>query len=182
MLEIFFGHDYIRYYLTDLKGEVLLYGINTTIATVLLALTSFVFFLSYRHESEGDKTSKMSLFFLFQAIIFGYLALDERFMLHERIGYVLGIHDSIILLLVGVAELAVLFYFKQISMSILKINKYILIAALGFLIMIIVDVFGASRGFLRLSTEDLFKLWAIFFLFQYAMEFYWNLKLAKQEK
>ena len=124
----------------------------------------------------------MKMFFLLQAIIFGYLALDERFMLHERIGFVLGIHDAILLLMVGVAELAVLYFFKQIGFSILKINKFILLAAVGFLIMLVIDAFGASRGFLRLSAEDLLKLWAIFFLYQYAMQLYWNLKLVKQEQ
>ena len=180
-LEILYGHDHVRYYVTDLKGEVYLYGINTTLSTILLALTSFTFYLSYRHEKGDNESTEMSRFFLIQALIFAYLALDERFMLHERIGYVLGIHDSFPLLAVALAELGLLIYYKQLSFSFKNINKFLILAAIGFTIMMTVDVFGASKGFLRLSAEDLFKLWAIFFLLQYALEFYWGLKLKKHK-
>lgn len=179
LLESLYGQDYIRLYMTDLEGDVLLYGINTTISMTLLAFTALIFYLCYVHERTSNRSSEESKFFLLQCLIFVYLAIDERFLLHERIGYVLGIHDAFPLLFVGMAELFLLLRFRQIRLFPLQVHKYVILAGIGFVLMMTLDVFAPSRAFLRLSAEDLFKLWAVFFLFRYAMDFYTKLKLKK---
>jgi hypothetical protein len=173
MIEYCFGHDYVRYYLEDLKGPVLLWGLNTTITTVLLVIISYNFILTYIFARGIKKTDKhFRFYFVFQAALFLYLAIDERFMLHERIGYVLGIHDAFPLLLIGLAELVVLLFFKELHINTLKWNSYLVLGAISFAIMIFIDSYAPSRAVFRISLEDLFKLWGIFFLFCYSCNVY----------
>lgn len=167
--ELYGGQDYVRHYVSDIDGEVLLYGINTTLSTIILSITSYTFVICYLMQN-GTKVIERNWHFFFasQAIIFAYLAMDERFMLHERIGYVLGIHDSIPLLFLAVVEFVLLYNFGELTRRRSKEFKSLMAAAICFSIMIIIDAFGPSKGLLRLSLEDLFKIWAVFFLFRYS--------------
>lgn len=173
LIELYLGHDYVRHYLTDMKGPVLLWGLHTTITTVLLLIISYNFILTFLFAKGIDGTNKQfKFYFVIQAVLFLYLAMDERFMLHERIGYVLGIHDAFPLMSVGVVELAVLFYFKELQIYSIKWNSPLVLGAICFAIMVIIDVFAPQRALLRISFEDLFKLWGIFFLFRYSCNVY----------
>ena len=44
--EFLYGQSYVRNYLTDIKGPVFFFGINTTITTFLLWLIAFIYFLN----------------------------------------------------------------------------------------------------------------------------------------
>lgn len=169
LLEYNYGQDHVRHYLTDSQGPVLLFGIHTTITTILLSITSYNFLLCY-FFAKDTKVEKIDykLFFISQSILFLYLALDERFMLHERIGFVLGIRDAYPLLLVAIAEAFLLLYFKEIRIASIKWKSTLVMGAVCFSIMVIIDTFAPLNSPLRLSFEDLFKLWGIFFLFKYS--------------
>ena len=172
-IEYKLGQNYVRHYLTDLKGPVLLFGIHTTITTVLLSIISYQFVLTYCFAKGINESNKrFKFFFLFQAVLFLILAFDDRFMLHERIAYVLGFHDAIPLLILAFSELAVLLYFKEIKLKAIKWNSPLILGSICFAIMIIIDVFAPLHSTMRLSIEDLFKLWGIFFLFNYACKTY----------
>lgn len=171
--ELLFGQDYVRKYLTDIKGDVIFFGINTTLTTLFLALTAYNFFLCAMSCKKTDKSRKDLLsFFIVQSILFLFLALDERFMVHERIGFLLGFEDAYLLGLIGVFELVLLYRSKEIYWA-GKLKSYALyLGGLLFGVMLIIDAFGADKGLLRLSFEDLSKTWAIFFLFIYSFETY----------
>ncbi|NNK87103.1 MAG: hypothetical protein HKO90_02360 [Flavobacteriaceae bacterium] len=171
-LEYAYGQDYLRYYVTDIDGEVLLYGINTTVSTILLVLTAYNFYLCFDALKSEDSIKSYRVFYLLQTLIFLYLALDERFMLHERIGYVLGIHDSFPLLTIGLAELGVLFYFREVGVKGGKYAGQLFLIGLLFTAMVIIDAFAPSKGLFRLASEDLLKLWAVYFLFRYSLSHY----------
>lgn len=171
-LEYAFGQDHLRHYVTDIDGEVLLYAINTTLSMILLALTAYNFYLCFDHfKSRSNKNSEW-VFYLLQSLIFLYLALDERFMLHERIGYVIGFHDSIPLLMVAVAELGVLYYFRETAFKDQSFKTILFISGVLFALMLFVDAFAPSRALFRLAAEDLLKLWAVYLLFRYSLKHY----------
>ena len=168
--ELLYGQQHVRQYLTDIKGDVHLYAINTTLTTLFLVLIAYNFFLCIMYGRKNEK-SHLPLFVI-QALIFIYLAMDERFMLHEGIGYYLGINDAFLLGAIGVTELIVLYYYKELKFewTIKSVSLYL--GGMFFGIMVLIDAFGSADGKLRLSLEDLSKTWAIFFLFIYSFEFY----------
>lgn len=169
VLEFNYGQDYARHYLTDAKGPVLFYGIHTIITTVLLCIISYNFILCYFFAQKTKRDGlEFKWFFISQSLVFLYLAIDDRFMLHERIAYVLGISDAIPLLVLAIIEAVLLVYYKQISLGAIKWNSAIILGSICFSIMIIIDTFAPLNGILRLSFEDLFKLWGIFFLFRFS--------------
>ena len=83
--EFLFGQLHVRQYLTDIKGDVILFGINTTFTTLFLVLIAYNFFLCTVNYKKSEKS--FLPFFIFQTALFLFLAMDERFMIHERIGY-----------------------------------------------------------------------------------------------
>lgn len=168
--ELLYGQQHVRQYLTDIKGDVHLYAINTTLTTLFLVLIAYNFFLCIMYGRKNEK-SHLPLFVI-QALIFIYLAMDERFMLHEGIGYYLGINDAFLLGAIGLTELIVLYYYKELKFewTIKSVSLYL--GGMFFGIMVLIDAFGSADGKLRLSLEDLSKTWAIFFLFIYSFEFY----------
>jgi hypothetical protein len=173
-LEYSFGADHIRHYLTDIKGPVFFYGIQTTVTTVLLSITSYNFILSYVFAKQITMRSSRNLrfFFLSQAILFLYLAIDERFILHESIGGFIGFNDALILLLIAFVQLVVFMYFKDFIKTLIYWNSPLVLGSICFVIMIIIDGFVPRDTNLRLSFEDLFKLWGIFFFFRYSYSVY----------
>jgi hypothetical protein len=172
-LESKFGQDYVRHYLTDLKGPVLFYGIQTTITTVLLVIISYNFILTYFFAKNIPTHPKnFKLFFLSQALVFLFLAVDERFMIHERIAFVLKIHDAIPLLGIAVFQLLIFIYYRVYCKTLIYWNSPIVLGSICFAVMILIDAFAPLNAGLRLSFEDLFKLWGIFFFFRYSCKIF----------
>ena len=163
------GQSAVRHYVTDIDATGLFYGINTTISTVLLVLCAYNFWLCFRVSSIGPNHSFPAIFYLLQILVFTYLALDERFMLHERAAFVLGFHDGILLVTVGLFQLFVLYKFEALKKDSPGF-KLLLTSAILFAIMLLIDAAGDSIRPLRLSIEDLCKLWAIFVLFLYSLK------------
>lgn len=172
-LELISGQQYVREYLDDIKGEVIFYGINTTINTILLTIISYTFILCKVNYMQLNKGKKSFLpFLVLQFTVFLYLAIDERFIVHERIGYILGIADEYLLVLIGVFELIILYKWNELNWT-NNLKSYALyFGGLFFGIMILIDYFGGQNTIMRLSLEEISKTWAIFFLFIYSLEFY----------
>ena len=101
-IEFLFGQPHVREYLTDIKGDVILFGINTTLTTLFLVLIAYNFMLCTVNYKKSEKSEKSFLpFFVLQTALFLYLAMDERFRIHERIGRHLGLDDAFVLASIG---------------------------------------------------------------------------------
>lgn len=172
-LEFRFGQEYVRHYLTDLKGPVFFYGIQTTITTVLLVIISYNFVLTYFFAKNiPSKPGNFRLFFLAQTLIFLFLAIDERFMIHERLAFFLNIHDAIPLLTIAAFQLLIFLYYRDYCKSLVYWSSPIVLGSICFAVMIAIDTFAPLHADLRLSFEDLFKLWGIFFFFRYSCKLF----------
>ena len=181
MLEMQFGQTYVRQYLSDIEGDVVFFAVNTTLTTVFLVLIAYNFILCLIfHGKEKRMDQKLFLFLVCQSLLFLFLAMDERFMIHERIGYYLGFNDAYLLASIGIFELALLFSFEQLRWQRTLKTYALYLGGFFFGIMILIDAFGATNAVLRLSFEDLAKTWAIFFLFIYSFEFYKHKQAEKK--
>lgn len=178
IVELRFGQDYVRNYLTDIKGPVFFFGINTTLTTFLLWLTAFIYFLSSKTLKRIDAGNKRVFYYQLQTMLFAYLGCDERFLLHEKAGVFLKINDALILFFIGLVELLILIKVGKILKYEFKYLKYLFLAGIFFSLMIFVDGLLPSKLLLRLSFEDLFKFWAIGFLFMFSYQEY-NSELKK---
>jgi hypothetical protein len=123
---------------------------------------------------EKDRGKKACLFYTSQIALFIYLGLDERFMFHERIGIFLGINDVLILLLCGIVEIGLLAYLGDLEKRPKRVQQYLYLGAMFFAGMAFIDAFLPDRMILRLSFEDLSKIWGIVFLFMFAFEILCN--------
>ena len=164
----------LRHYVSDVTSDVAsartrhpapLYAVNTSLSMVLLAGAGTLFLLSVRIA----ETRKRRAFFWTQAAFFFYLALDERFQVHEKVGVALGrIQDAWLLVALGIAELVVLFTIGRNALR----DGWTLgwLAAAGFMfgVMSFADAFLPSEMRFRLALEDLSKTWAVAFFFAFA--------------
>jgi len=164
-----FSQSGIRLYVTDIKGDVFLYAIHTTLNMSLLWGTALLFLVSLQCIDKY----KEKLFFYFalsQIVLFVYLGFDERFLIHELVGRVLGINDAYFLLLIACTEAVILAFFGQLSQKSAKTLLFLGLASILFLIMILIDAKFPAKMQFRLSFEELTKLWASLFLFLFAWE------------
>ncbi len=151
------SQETVRPYFTDIEGDVLFYAVNTTLSSFLLAGTALllVFAASVVRESEG----KQQAFFLSQAMMFAFLAFDDRFLLHERIGYRLGVEDHFVMAVWAAAEIALLALFCRPAYVTAQMARLFGAGAGFFVVMFAIDAFIEADLPLRLSVEDLAKTW-----------------------
>ncbi len=169
----------VRIYVTDIRGDIFLYGIHTTLNMALLWGTALLFFISLQCIDKN----KEKLFFYFaisQVVLFTYLGFDERFLVHEMLGRILGVNDAYLLLLIGCAELIILATLGQLSQQSRKILTFLVLASVLFFIMVIIDAKFPANMRLRLSLEELAKFWSSLFLFLFAWE--WLMQKIKALK
>jgi hypothetical protein len=161
------SEDYVRQYFTDIKGDVAFYAVNTSISAFLLAATGLVFVLCIPIMNEKTLASER-IFIYTQIFVFFYLAIDDRFQIHDAKG--LPFRGEYLFLLVGFIEGVVLLFYAKILEQDWKIKRPLFVAAVLFCIMFVIDIYGDKMHlYLRLSFEDLCKTWAnvFFFLFSY---------------
>jgi hypothetical protein len=161
------SEEYVRQYFTDIKGDVAFYAVNTSISAFLLASTGLIFILCTTFFSSKTSFSE-KIFIYTQIVTFFYLAIDDRFQVHDAKG--LPFRGEYIFLLVGFIEGVVLLFYGKILQQEWKIKTPLFIAGVFFCIMFVIDIYGEKLGVpLRLSVEDLCKTWAnvFFFLFAY---------------
>lgn len=102
--------------------------------------------------------------------MFTYLGFDDRFMFHEKVSYRLGIDDHYILL--AAAALEVFFLWRLAGAPVLRsrAGTYLALGVLFFGIMLFIDACLPHEMVLRLSLEDLAKMWGTVFFFRFAWE------------
>lgn len=172
LIELLLGQGAVRHFFTDITSpknpSVMFYAINTTLTVFLLWATALLFII--RCVVDSGVLKKERFFFVSQSVIFFVLGVDDRFLIHEQIGQKTGIEDAFILLAIGVMELGFLFTLGRELLRKPAILFPLLFGGGFFFIMVVIDAFVPSRTPLRLSAEDLTKLWACFCLFLYG----WN--------
>jgi len=159
------SQDEVRIYLSDIIGEERFYAVNTTICVTLLASTALLFIVALRLLGPVALLNTVRLFFVSQILVFGYLAFDDRFRVHEWLGEKLETADHYYLLLVAAAEFLFLLTIGRSQIQRGKSRLWLTLAAAFFVLMIGVDALAPEDGFLRLSIEDLAKTWGCFFSF-----------------
>lgn len=160
------SQDHVRQYFTDIEGDVLFYAVNTTLSVFLLAGAALLMAFAAL-GGGGNRVGGSRRFLLTQAAMFGLLAFDDRFQLHERIGYRLGVGDHYVMLAWAVGELALLGLFCR-PRHVTRGMAALFVAGGGwFAVMMAFDALMPHDMVLRLSIEDLAKAWgsAMFFGF-----------------
>ncbi|MEM7199824.1 MAG: hypothetical protein AAF628_06135 [Planctomycetota bacterium] len=160
------SQDVARLYMTDIEGPVRFYAINTTLSVFLLGATGLLFLVcSLCHE---DREPRAVWFYLSQWAVFGYLAFDDRFKVHESIGWRLEIGDHFVLLSVVALEVALVFRYREILRPIPWAREFLLGGTVLTGVMFIFDALVPHDMVLRLSIEDLAKSWAAFLFLCFA--------------
>ena len=92
-LELKNGTEYVRGYFSDIKAGAdyplpftMLYGVNTSLSVVVLLSVALLFLVCIGARHGVQKHPKQNVFEWFQVVFFIYLAFDERFMVHEKLG------------------------------------------------------------------------------------------------
>ena len=182
-LEIRVSQEFVRNFFTDIEGSVHFYAVNTSLSVCLLLSTAVIFAASLASVYHTTNNRRQILFYRSQILFFGYLALDDRFLIHEKIRYILNTNDIFILLTLGIVEILLIVILGDYNGWNNKIRNNLIRAAFCFAIMVAIDTFYPSQMVPRLSLEDLSKTWANTFLFLFSWEiFKHNIFLLKKEK
>lgn len=171
--------DFVRIFFTDIgmpykegafaraDGHIG-YGLNTSLSCFFFSSAGVVMmFAALAGRSPFDQGD---LLFLLQGSIFIYLAADDRFLIHERVGRQLGIYSSLVVFFAIVINATIyalyarLGYFNQAMILRLAVAGSIAVLATG------VDFFMPLDFPVRLSVEDLLKVWAAFCFLLFAWE------------
>lgn len=175
-LEWFYGQTVVRHIFSDIQAssELLpdaLYGLNTSFSVGLLWGTAVLFAVAWRC-TRLTQNNWIAWFFMSQTLFFLALGLDDRLMLHEKIGSKLPIaEDATLILGLGLIELGLLWWFGFLRWRNLNRAHYLLyLAAIFFACMVSIDGLLPRAIPLRLSLEDLSKVWASVCLFLFAWE------------
>ncbi|MEK8016800.1 MAG: hypothetical protein VSS75_008025 [Candidatus Parabeggiatoa sp.] len=163
------SQPYVRQFVTDIQGEVFFYAINTTLSVFLLWATALLFGVCLLCIDKV-KQPQAYWFYISQIILFIYLGCDERFLIHETMGKWLGRNDAYLLLGLGFIEIGLLAWLGDLRNKPKMARYFLYSAALFFAIMFVIDATFPSRLVLRLSIEELTKLWADICLILFAWE------------
>jgi hypothetical protein len=167
-VEVKTSQDFVRNFFTDVQGDIPFYAVNTTLTVFLIWSTSLMFQVNLALLSVKKINTNQVLFYRSQACFFCYLGFDERFLIHERIGYLLGINDALVILGLGIIELAFIAGWGNYQKWSTTTRFYLLKAAICFSVMVLMDGIFPQEMVLRLSIEDLAKTWANVFLFLFS--------------
>ncbi|MFM2312513.1 MAG: hypothetical protein RLZZ04_1789 [Cyanobacteriota bacterium] len=170
-VEIKTSQDFVRNFFADIQGDVPFYAVNTTLTVFLLWATSLMFQVNLALSPIEKINASQVNFYRSQACFFCYLGFDERFLIHEKIGYVLGINDALIILGLGIIELVFIASWGNYQKWSNTTRSDLLRAAICFSLMVVMDGAFPQDMVLRLSLEDLAKTWANVFLFLFS----WNI-------
>ena len=156
-IEFATSQAHVRHYFSDVETSRPFFAINTTLSVSLLWGTALAFAFAAR---SAMRRGAQPAFYVSQAALFWWLGFDDRFKVHERIGFRLDVGDHYVLLAVGAAQAA--------SLALLGGRRHLHGRALWFLAagvalsvaMLGLDALAPHDMRLRLSLEDLAKTWA----------------------
>ena len=185
-IEVKVSQDFVRNFFADIQGEVPLYAINTSLSVCLLLGTALMFVVILASLPLQESNLNKILFYRSQVVLFGYLALDDRFLIHEYLGHILGINDALILAGLGILEVFLILTLSNYQQWSRTTINYLLAATACSALMLFIDGVIPSEMIPRLSLEDLSKTWANTFLFMFAWSLFRHninvLKLRTQEQ
>ena len=174
------SQEYVRRYFTDIgrptkegffaapTGDTVFYAVNTSLSSFLLGAAAVL--MLFAAFANRDRWTRRETLYVIQGAIFMWLSLDDRFMFHEHLGALLRIPSTFILmaaLTINLGAYLLLFrsaYFNS-RMAFLLVS-----AGVAFVFMMICDVILPHEMYLRLSLEDLSKVWAGFAFLSFAWE------------
>jgi hypothetical protein len=164
------SQNYVRNFFTDIQGPVQFYAVNTTLSVFLLWSAALILGVCIVVAKTMPGFERRRRFYLAQALVFAYLGLDDRFMLHEWVGAQLNTQDHYLLMAVGAFNvLAIAFLADREAFAGLPGRFFAL--AVGFsTVMLVIDAKFPGEMVLRLSLEDLSKTWGALFFFLFAWE------------
>ena len=163
------SQDVVRQFVTDIESDVPFYAINTTLSVFLLWATALIFGVCLVFVDKV-KQRRDYLFNLSQVIMFAYLGFDDRFLIHETIGFGLGRNDAYLILGLGLLEVGLLVVIGNLRQKPVVALRFLFAAAVFFAMMVVIDAKFPSQMVLRLSLEELTKLWAGICLALFAWE------------
>ena len=167
-LEMSSSQAQVRPFFSDIGAEMALFGVNTTLSVALLGGAALLLLFA---GTAGDRQRDSSrVFLLTQAALFAFLAADDRFQLHERIAWRLGIGDHHVTLAWAVAELGLLTALWRPTLLPLRATFLFLAGGALFMVSFLVDVLAGADTWLRLSVEDLAKTWGAAMFFNFGWE------------
>ena len=165
-----FSQDFVRNYFSDVIGPRPFYAVNSVFSLCLMFCTAVIFLINFIMADGLRGRGKAPLFYATQVVMFVYLATDELCMIHELVGLRFGLNDAFIVLAMGIAELFLIAGIGELRTMGSRARRLLYTAVVLFVFMWFIDAFAAKRAFLRLSFEDLSKLWAIVFFFMWALQ------------
>ncbi len=166
-IELRTSQDYVRNFFTDIDGPVPFYAVNTTLSVFLLWSTGLIMLFAATFLANVVGAVQIRKFYLSQAPMFALLGFDDRFLVHEKLSFRLGILDHYVLLVWAAVELALLaLFFRRRDFTVTELGTFGAAVAM-FGVMLAIDALAPERMLLRLSIEDLAKSWsgALFFCF-----------------
>lgn len=165
-----FSQDFVRNYFADVIGPRPFYAVNSVLSLSLMFSTGVIFLINFILVGGLRGRGKAPWFYASQVLMFVYFALDELLMIHEHLGLRFGFNDAFWLLGLGIVEAALVVWLGEPKTMGRRAKRLFCTAVPLFGSMWVIDAFAPKRAFLRLSLEDLSKLWAIVFFFLWALE------------
>ena len=165
------SQDFVRNFFTDIEGPpgnpVFFYAINTSLSVFMLWSTALIFAVCLLCL-EQLKAQLERGFYFSQIGLFVWLGFDDRFLVHEHLSHWVG--EGYIMISLVLLEIYFLITLGQLNKQPKSAVVYLGMGAIFTGIMLVIDLFLPSQMVLRLSAEDLSKLWGTFFLFLFAWE------------
>jgi hypothetical protein len=175
-VEFFVSQRAARYFLTDMIsnspefGHLPFFAVNTSLSVFFLWAGAVLFLMAWRSLTPEEYGGKEELFLVSQLLIFFSLGADDRFLIHEGLSDTLEFKDWIFFGILGALEAYCLLVPGRLFQRGFKALCDIFIAGSFFGLMMLADVILPHNMVLRLSIEDLAKLWSAVFLFKFAWD------------
>ena len=108
-IELCMGKDHITGYFSDIVAgndyplfHKVMYGMNTSIGVAVLTVIAALFLVCVSIRQYTSVSSARPWFECSQVLFFLFAACDERFMIHEKLGHMTHVDDSVYVGLLGV--------------------------------------------------------------------------------
>ena len=166
------SQDFVRHYFSDIEDGRPFFAVNTTLSTFLLLGSALLLVFAATCERDGGRAPPAAWRLAWgQAVLFAFLAFDDRFQLHEALAYRLDIADHYVMACWAALELAVLAAFARLRVVPLRSGLLFAAATGCFVLMMGFDALVPHAMPMRLSIEDLAKSWAAALYFASAWYF-----------
>jgi len=167
-VELWTTQEYVRNYFTDISGPVFFYAVNTSLSVILFFATALMFSICLVMSEKVPNLTIEQKFYISQVVLFVYLGLDDRFLIHDLVLPHVGINGDYVLAVLAVLEGMILLKLGNVLNKNKPTKTYFFLAVLFGLLMFIADLLLPPELVLRLSMEDLCKAWTAFFLLLFA--------------